>query len=471
MTFVQEPMGLAVDWVSGNLFISDQRPGSGHPGSGRISVCKLDGAFFHTFHNITVDKVTHLAVDPYQGTVYFIDVKSGDNSPKYIIGGFHPTREVFKLADSVKNPELNEPSHLTIDLNTRQVYWINLASGLMQYYSQATKSVHSLRQNSFSNRNFFGLAIYENYIYYGINETLYRRQLQQDDGQDDVVTNDVLGATSALIYSRRSTRRNSCKNIMCAHLCLPISATTSRCACSEGYSLDPSHKISCVAASEVLVYSSQRGLTGFSITPNDVNTSGGLPIFSQLGAISHIAADVQRGLFVVADSDAGTISQMWRDGTNRKILVKGAEVMGVAIDPVAGNVYWSGGKSISVCRFNDTRQHVIIHELGNPKFLAVHPSKGKLFWTDDGSEKGIYSSGLDGSDAQKIIDVKTLRITGLTLDLLNDYLIWSDFASNNISRSNLEGNDISVIVEGSTLPNTPKALAVHNSTLFSVIDG
>lgn len=370
---------------------------------------------------------------------------------------------MFTLADSVKYPELNEPSDLTFDHKTSRLYWINLASGLMQYFSKDTKTVLSLKQNGFSNRNFFGLAVYNDHIYYGINETLYRRKLSEEsEGVDEPVTSSVAGAESVVIYNRRSARSNSCAQNTCAHLCLPVSVTESKCACAEGYSLDTSDNAGCIAAPAVLMYSTQRGLNGLNILPSE---ELGIPLLSKLGAISRIAADAQRGLFVIADSEAGTITQMWRDGTNRKVLVKGANIMDIAVDRIAGNVYWSGGNSISVCRFNDTRQYIVVHDIGQPDLLAVHPGIGILLWSDISIDGGIYIANLDGSNPLLIVPSNNSKvILGLEVDVDENRILWSDGVSKRIMSSDLDGKHMTVVVEG--LMHSPSALAVDSSRLY-----
>uniref|UniRef100_A0A6A7FMH6 Prolow-density lipoprotein receptor-related protein 1-like n=4 Tax=Hirondellea gigas TaxID=1518452 RepID=A0A6A7FMH6_9CRUS len=483
-TGLQKPTALSIDWISGNMFISDMRPQENsflvssqqgrlpksHPNAARINICKLDGAFLGEIDYVHVNNVTHLAVDPFLGYVYFID--KNYQTSKYIIGGFDMIGKMFILTDNVSNNKLNRPAELVIDFSTKRIYWINLGSGLIQYYSPESKTVMSLRQNGVVNSNYFGLAVHKNHIYYGINDTLYRRQLDITsnsgiEGQDEVISTEVLRATGIVIYNKRPALQNSCSSNTCAHICVPMSMERPRCLCASGYSKFPSYDSMCVPHSEVLVYSSQRGLTGLELMPDGHGKAGGLPAISRLGAVSRISADSQQRLLVVVDSELGTITQMGRDGRNRKILVKGVLVVGVAVDWVAGNVYWSGGDSISVCRLNDTRQYVVLHDIGQPELIALHPVSGKMFWTDGRLGGGIFSAGLDGSNMKKLVN--TSRVEGITLDLSNNYVFWSDTIKKRISRMNLDGSGNTVVVQD--LTQGPKALAVYNSTVYFVTEG
>lgn len=470
---------MAIDWVSGNMFIGHQSDNkvsldssASHAktkqktGSGIISVCKLDGTYLRAMKTVRVTNVVSLAVDPFSGLVYFIDVEEQGDDAKYLIGGFDMTGRAFYIIDAAKSKEINEPGFLSVDFAMKRLYWLNRGSGIIQMYNPSDRSVHSLPAigNSIANPRYFGLSFYDGHLYYGVNSTLYRSTVE-GTAHPDIVTDDADDASSVIIYTRRPTATNNCAGNTCAHLCLPTLQGPPECVCAEGYSRDTQDPNVCVAADHVLVYASQKGLSGFILQPEGHFELGGLPLISRLGAVNAVSADVRRNVLVVADSDAGTLTQMWRDGTNKKILLSGVSVIGLAVDWIAGNVYWSNSDSISVCRLNDTRQYLLFHGLSNPKNLALHPAKGKLFWSE--INNGIYSSSMDGSDKKRII--KEEYIGGIAVDLVHHVLYWSDSSGMRIMKSKMDGSGVAQVTD--KIDGTPRALALHDLNLYFVIHG
>ncbi|KAF2366807.1 LDLR class B repeat [Trinorchestia longiramus] len=482
-TGLANPRGLAIDWVSGNMFIGQSLynlnlSGPYQPvkvddgvevnGSGYISVCKLDGSFMRVLETVSVTFIPYLAVDPFLGVVYFIDIEEGSNQLKFKVGGFSMTGKTFSIGDSSTSNHIVHPGHLTFDLSSKRLYWIDLSTGFVVFYNPKLKTITSLRRViTEDNPRVFGLSIYAGYFYYGYNDTLYKSSLSSDTSQE-LVTADAVGATSVVIYHQRRSGSNSCNGNSCAHLCLPTPDGIAECVCAEGYTRDPRDETICVAAGHVLVYASQKGLSGFILQPGGHFESGGLPVISRLGAVDVVSSDVRRNILVVADSDAGTVTQMWRDGTNLKTLVSGASIAGLAVDWISGNVYWSGSNSISVCRLNDTRQYVLLHSLNQPKRLALHPAKGKLFWAESGVEGGIYSSQLDGSKKRRIFHY-TGAIGGITVDLVHHTLYWSDSTEKRLRGSKLDGSGVFTVVD--SLSGTPTTLALHDLNLYFVMIG
>ncbi|XP_047739334.1 low-density lipoprotein receptor-related protein 1 [Hyalella azteca] len=482
-TELTNPRGLTIDWVSGNLFfghsVYNLDPSSAiFPvkvknrveirGSGHISVCKLDGSFRRVLKTVSVTYVPSLAVDPFLGLVYFIDIEQRDDKRVFKIGAFDMTGKAFAITDSTVSSDVVHPAYLIVDCPSQRLYWIDLSTGFVMFYEQKQKTVGSLRRVvPEDNSRIFGLSLFSGYLYYGVNSTLYRSSLSSNNDAEEITT-DAARATSVMIYHQRKGGSNSCDGNSCAHLCLPTPLGAPECVCAEGYTRDARDPTICVAADHVLVYASQKGLTGFILQPEGHFEAGGLPVISRLGAVDVVSADVRRNILVVADFDAGTVTQMWRDGTSLKTLVSGASVSGLAVDWIAGNVYWSGVNSISVGRLNDTRQYVLLHDLVQPKNLALHPTKGKLFWCESGAEGGIYTSLLDGTGRRRIVH-HTSRVGGVTVDLVHHKLFWSDFVDRRIRGSKLDGSGVFTVIDN--LSGTPTALALHDLNLYIVMVG
>ncbi|GCC39706.1 hypothetical protein chiPu_0023710 [Chiloscyllium punctatum] len=76
-----------------------------------------------------------------------------------------------------------------------------------------------------------------------------------------------------------------------------------------------------------------------------------------------------------------TISRAKRDQTWRDDIITNGlgRVEGIAVDWIAGNIYWSdyGFNIIEVARFNGSFRYVVISQgLDQPRAIAVHPEEG-----------------------------------------------------------------------------------------------
>jgi len=80
-----------------------------------------------------------------------------------------------------------------------------------------------------------------------------------------------------------------------------------------------------------------------------------------------------------------------------------------------------------------------------PKFIP------KIYWTGHDSYKDckIKRSNLDGSNVEDLVTTKKTKLadpTGLTLDLKNKKIYWTNWPINTIYRSDLDGSNIKVVL-------------------------
>ena len=374
--------------------------------------------------------------------------------------------EVLTITDSSSNSALDRPSSLTYDASSKKLFWINLGTGVIQFYVQDTNDLKSLSPIDLpiASPTYYGLGVYDNYLYFGANEILYRRHFRSTD-VEKVTSLGLEHANNVIVYSQRNTLRNPCSDSDCAHLCLPLSNEQMSCACANGYKIDPQDDTICVADSEILVYTSRKGLVGLSFLPNNSLHEGGLPMISGLGSIDRVAVDPGRSIIVVGNTQEGFITQMWRDGSHKKVLVSGTRYYDIAVDWSTGNIFWSSVRSISVCKLHDARQYVILHDINQPKHLAPHPGNGEIYWSDGSDHGSIYRAKFDGSGVEQIAS-NIGDVNGIALDFEQNFLYVTEPAFNKIVAINtLTLKEIVVVTDPLTVF---KSLAVRKSLLYVV---
>ena len=96
------------------------------------------------------------------------------------------------------------------------------------------------------------------------------------------------------------------------------------------------------------------------------------------------------------------------------------------------------------------RSAVITSGLQNPQAIAVDVMDDLIFWTDS-DLKVIESSDLDGKDRKILLKDDSIGMP-ISLEVLDQYLIWIDSEKETISRINkLDGSSLKMLKSGRIL--------------------
>lgn len=453
-TGLENPTGLAVDWLADLLFISSQKG---------IIVCNLNGEYSSNL--ILNENVKSLAVDPNINHLYWISVKNNDTNAT-IIGSMLDGSKQIVLVENISG----ESKSLTADRDSNRLYW--LSDFEIYFFDIDKKATTHLRIS----QNFIitAIAVYKGLIYYA-----------DDDGDQSIhsinktntfnntlLRNNTSGVLALRIYDPSEQKGNNpCgkNNGGCQHLCLPIYNGTFSCKCATGYVIDPKNIKNCLGVSELLLYSINWEIRGLPINgSNETNVLGPVSRVSMATTIDFLADE---DLIFWGDSDHGTITSIGRDGTKRKVVVEQNEGMenvpvdwlsGIAIDWIAKNLYWSNPKHgvIEVAKLNSPARYVLLYDIEKPTSLAIDPVEGILVWV--GGQK-IGKSYLDGSNRQILLD-SAVTISDVALDYTNKHIYWCDTAANTIERMKYDGSEKQVLLNHSL--ENPTSLTLMNKTLY-----
>lgn len=103
----------------------------------------------------------------------------------------------------------------------------------------------------------------------------------------------------------------------------------------------------------------------------------------------------------------------------------------------------------------------------DPRAIALHPQKGKMYWTEFGQNPRIAVATMDGSSHESLIS-DLLQPNGLTVDWNNDRLYWTngavEQALGSIESCRLDGSDRRLFV--TTVTMNPFYVAVFQDLLF-----
>ncbi len=136
--------------------------------------------------------------------------------------------------------------------------------------------------------------------------------------------------------------------------------------------------------------------------------------------------------------------------------------LALALDAAGGKLYWTDNGSDRIQRSNLDGSQVedLVTGLRTPLGLALDAAGGKLYWTDSGADR-IQRADLDGSEIEDLVTEGLQIPRGLALDTAGGKLYWADSGTDRIQRANLDGTEIEDLV--TTGLGTPRGLALDVS--------
>ena len=240
---LQNPDGLAVDWVGRNLYWCDK-------GSDTIEVSDLDGKFRKILIHEGLQEPRSLAVDPLEGYLYWSDWGDKPHIGRSHLDGTNPTVIISK--------NLGWPNAITIAFDTKELFFGDAREDYIAYSNldgTNIRRVVSQSQNPGINlHHIFALTVFEDYIYWTDWETKSIERCNKYTGEDhETILTAIHRPMDLAIYHplrQPSPVNNPCKNNGGCHgLCLlkPGNVTVEHtCACPENFVLG-SDGLSCVS--------------------------------------------------------------------------------------------------------------------------------------------------------------------------------------------------------------------------------
>jgi hypothetical protein len=156
------------------------------------------------------------------------------------------------------------------------------------------------------------------------------------------------------------------------------------------------------------------------------------------------------GRLFVLELSRGCIYSMQPDGSDKKVIVTDCRLPdGVAVDLVAGQIYWTNmGSSPSTndgsieCADLDGKNRRVIVPIGTtftPKQIQLDSESGKLYWCDREGMR-VMRANLDGSDVETLVEAgrgdtdrrdQTKWCVGVTIDPVREQIYWTQKGPDN----------------------------------------
>lgn len=130
---------------------------------------------------------------------------------------------------------------------------------------------------------------------------------------------------------------------------------------------------------------------------------------------------------------------------------------GLAVDWVSRNIYWtdSTNDTIEVANLDSKLRRTLFNtDLVNPRGIAVHPQRGKIFWTDwNRKNPKIEWANADGTGRQTFLQGDSVLLpNSLTIDFETEQLCYADAGTKNIECVQIDSRERQTIAVNCTYP-------------------
>ncbi|KAA8588167.1 hypothetical protein FQN60_001361 [Etheostoma spectabile] len=468
------PVGLALDWITENLYYTN-------PATQSIEVLKLRGEVQYRKTLITnngsptgAGSPVGIAVDPARGKLYWTDQGTESGIPAKVasadMDGLNPVTLFINNLDHVE--------FLTVDIQENKLYWAVTSTGMIERGdpdgSNRITIVTGLSHP-------WGVAVYQNYLYFTDRNFEVIERVDKSTGANRVVLRDNVSGLRVLKVHYRESTSNGCTNNMgvCEQLCLPRTQGLFTCACATGFKLNADNR-TCTPYQSYVVISTLSAIKGFSLEGAD-HSEAMVPVAGRGRNALHIDVHMASGFIYWCDFSSTVATQngvrrIKPDGSGLHSVVTSGigrnGIRGIAVDWAAGNLYFTNAflteTYVEVLRLNTTFRRVLLKtQVDMPRHIVVDPINRFLFWADYGQNPKIERALLDGTNRTILVSSGIITPRGLALDWQTGYVYWVDDSLDMIARVNPQGGETEIVRYGSRYP-TPYGIAVFESSIIWV---
>ncbi|MBK9452431.1 MAG: HYR domain-containing protein [Bacteroidetes bacterium] len=151
----------------------------------------------------------------------------------------------------------------------------------------------------------------------------------------------------------------------------------------------------------------------------------------------------------IANFNQGKLQRVHLNGGTVTDIKTGVQPFGIAVDHLAGKIYWAdpNANTISRCNLDGSGTQIIVSgatDADYSRIIKLDLTNGKMYWTD-ANLGTVKRANLDGSSIQTIVTGQG-NIVGLDLDVAANKLYFSSYSFSQIKRTNLDGTGLTVIV-------------------------
>ncbi|KAK2724586.1 hypothetical protein QYM36_001171, partial [Artemia franciscana] len=473
--------GLAVDWVSENLYWVDSKLNT-------IEVAKTNGTHRMVIISKDISQPRGLSVDPSPDARFIFWSDWGENPriERADLDGQNRT--------TIISTKIFWPNGLTLDIPTKRVYFADSKLDYIDFCNYDGTGRRVVLSGSHYLLHPHSLAIFEDTVYWTDRQLNRVLSAGKFGGKNQTVVSHLVTQPLSVVAMHPFLQKkwpNPCANSPCQHLCLQskVDSNGYTCHCRPGYratdktqcSEEETPFLMVMKGTQIvdlsLIPSSEAGAMG-RIAPV-VDVGGGKDIeFDRKGELIYWIETQEK------DEENGTLYKMPIGGANKTSFFGDVDTglvgapYALAFDWVGRNLIIANKKASNIEAIKvDGKfkfRSILLSNDGSetgvskPKALAVDSLEGRFFWIDEGGSgvpRKIGRAQLDGSNPMVLVKDIFNPLT-LTLDFVNKRLYWSSVDEPMIETCDTEGQNRRVILSEKNGIAKPQALSVFESRMY-----
>ena len=286
---------------------------------------------------------------------------------------------------------------------------------------------------------------------------------------EDPTTTTETPTTSATIETPTTAAplpsvKTECSQLNCTTgTCVTTNNGEEYCTCPNGYNLTMVDNVTgiCESTNVHLLYT-----TSVDIILLDTETGVTTNIaIGKNNSVTYIAYHYTTGYVYWTDFSAGTISRKKYplDGSDAEMIIADdLHPAGIAIDPESDHLYFvdhNQNGTLLRSDLNGANRVELLTGLYRPAAIALDTVNKWVYYSAVSTNKTrITKCKFNGSNQQSIItDDNPGRIYGISLDLIEQRIYWTDYHNNSIKSAKVDGSDVQLITSGLTGPQRQSA--------------
>ncbi|XP_022093384.1 sushi, von Willebrand factor type A, EGF and pentraxin domain-containing protein 1-like isoform X2 [Acanthaster planci] len=423
--------GIAVDWLSQNLYWTDSV-------LDHISVSRYDGSNRRILVKDNVLKARSIAIHAGRRLMFWTEFGPPGQIERASLDG--SDRRVI-----LEN--FNGLNGLSIDFDEDRIYYADRVSGSIQHMDFEGNG--RTRLYARDHAQFFDIDLHKDYLLWTEWNTFNGLHAINTENRRIVQSHSVSNETvyGVRVYSddRQPDSDSVCEdNGGCQHLCLPISTGGMRCECSTGYRLHTDNR-ACVPALDILydnfLFASDTYLHSifqFNVSdPNLPYTALQLDTRTIENPVA-LAFDPVTAQVYWSDVVQNTIRRAYISNGSQEILFTHEHVEtpdGMTIDATSRLLFWTdmGLPSIQVAHLDGSNRKILVRtDIEHPRAILADPGNGLLYWSDWGRVAKIERAWMDGTNRMVLANTSLGWPNGLVLDFQANKLYWCDAQTDKI---------------------------------------
>ena len=252
---------------------------------------------------------------------------------------------------------------------------------------------------------------------------------------------------------------------MCSHTC-SLSEVGVKCLCPQLFKLDKSDNATCRASEKSILISSHSYI--YRVTMDTPTHQVSLIDYNDISYSIAIGFDAKNQRVVFRDAKIGIVA-LSLDGSNMTQLNSDNRAFSIAVDNVAGNLYWVRNNLVKCSRLDGLHIRTL-HTAPKDQTIsdiAVYPQKQVIFWTVRSESYGsVMRAALDGS-ASISIDSLPTKPTGIAVDFRDDRVYYADLldAQHTLISIDMDGTNRRKLYQG--LTSYFQNICVFNKLLYT----